>query len=214
MDGLTWSLILRILIAGLFGGLIGLERTFRAKEAGVRTHFIVALGSALFMVISQYAFQGRFDAARVAAQVVSGIGFIGAGVIIFQKNVVRGVTTAAGLWVAAAIGLACGAEMYAVAGAATLLTIICLETMHFAMRNRIERQVSASFSCEDADSLQKVIGDLRSKGAEIESFSLSGGTALLRIRIREKDADRVLSSFRPHFLSFRHFLPNLASSNS
>ena len=197
MDGLTWSLILRILIAGLFGGLIGLERTFRAKEAGVRTHFIVALGSALFMVISQYAFQGRFDAARVAAQVVSGIGFIGAGVIIFQKNVVRGVTTAAGLWVAAAIGLACGAEMYAVAGAATLLTIICLETMHFAMRNRIERQVSASFSCEDADFLQKVIGDLRSKGAEIESFSLSEGTALLRIRIREKDADRVLSSLLP-----------------
>ena len=197
MDGLTWNLILRILIAGLLGGLIGLERTFRAKEAGVRTHFIVALGSALFMVISQYAFQGRFDAARVAAQVVSGIGFIGAGVIIFQKNVVRGVTTAAGLWVAAAIGLACGAEMYAVAGAATLLTIICLETMHFAMRNRIERQVSASFSCEDADSLQKVIGDLRSKGAEIESFSLSEGTALLRIRIREKDADRVLSSLLP-----------------
>ena len=146
---------------------------------------------------SQFAFQGRFDAARVAAQVVSGIGFIGAGVIIFQKNVVRGVTTAAGLWVAAAIGLACGAEMYAVAGAATLLTIICLETMHFAMRNRIERQVSASFSCEDADSLQKVIGDLRSKGAEIESFSLSEGTALLRIRIREKDADRVLSSLLP-----------------
>ena len=197
MDGLTWSLILRILIAGLFGGLIGLERTFRAKEAGVRTHFIVALGSALFMVISQYAFQGRFDAARVAAQVVSGIGFIGAGVIIFQKNVVRGVTTAAGLWVAAAIGLACGAEMYAVAGAATLLTIICLETMHFAMRNRIERQISVSFSCEDADRLQKVIGDLRSKGAEIESFSLSEGTALLRIRIREKDADRVLSSLLP-----------------
>ncbi|MBR6933060.1 MAG: MgtC/SapB family protein, partial [Bacteroidales bacterium] len=135
--------------------------------------------------------------ARVAAQVVSGIGFIGAGVIIFQKNVVRGVTTAAGLWVAAAIGLACGAEMYAVAGAATLLTIICLETMHFAMRNRIERQVSASFSCEDADSLQKVIGDLRSKGAEIESFSLSEGTALLRIRIREKDADRVLAFLLP-----------------
>lgn len=197
MDGLTWNLILRILIAGLLGGLIGLERTFRAKEAGVRTHFVVALGSALFMVISQYAFQGRFDAARVAAQVVSGIGFIGAGVIIFQKNVVRGVTTAAGLWVAAAIGLACGAEMYAVAGSATLLTIICLETMHFAMRNRNERQVSVSFSCEDADSLQKVIGDLRSKGAEIESFSLSEGTALLRIRIREKDADRVLSSLLP-----------------
>ena len=84
---IEWNFILRIFAAGILGGLIGFEREFRAKEAGVRTHFIVALGSALFMIISQYAFSGRFDAARVAAQVVSGIGFIGAGVIIFQKNV-------------------------------------------------------------------------------------------------------------------------------
>ena len=90
---IEWNYILRIFVAGLLGGAIGFEREFRAKEAGVRTHFIVALGSALFMIISQYAFTGQFDHARVAAQVVSGIGFIGAGVIIFQKNVVRGVTT-------------------------------------------------------------------------------------------------------------------------
>ena len=190
---MPWNLILPILIAGLFGGLIGLERTFRAKEAGVRTHFIVALGSALFMIISQYAFQGRFDASRVAAQVVSGIGFIGAGVIIFQKNVVRGVTTAAGLWVTAAIGLACGAEMYAVAGATTLLTIICLETMHFAMRNRVEKQVAVSFSCRSSEHLEEVIAALRSRGAEIEAFSLSGGKATVRIHFREKDNERILS---------------------
>ncbi len=190
---MPWNLILPILIAGLFGGLIGLERTFRAKEAGVRTHFIVALGSALFMIISQYAFQGRFDASRVAAQVVSGIGFIGAGVIIFQKNVVRGVTTAAGLWVTAAIGLACGAEMYAVAGATTLLTIICLEAMHFAMRNRVEKQVAVSFSCGSSEHLEEVIAALRSRGAEIEAFSLSGGKATVRIHFREKDNERILS---------------------
>lgn len=190
---MPWNLILPILIAGLFGGLIGLERTFRAKEAGVRTHFIVALGSALFMIISQYAFQGRFDASRVAAQVVSGIGFIGAGVIIFQKNVVRGVTTAAGLWVTAAIGLACGAEMYAVAGATTLLTIICLEAMHFAMRSRVEKQVAVSFSCGSSEHLEEVIAALRSRGAEIEAFSLSGGKATVRIHFREKDNERILS---------------------
>ncbi len=190
---MPWNLILPILIAGLFGGLIGLERTFRAKEAGVRTHFIVALGSALFMIISQYAFQGRFDASRVAAQVVSGIGFIGAGVIIFQKNVVRGVTTAAGLWVTAAIGLACGAEMYAVAGATTLLTIICLEAMHFAMRSRVEKQVAVSFSCGSSERLEEVIAALRSRGAEIEAFSLSGGKATVRIHFREKDNERILS---------------------
>ena len=131
---IDWELILRLFLSGLMGGVIGFEREFRAKEAGVRTHFIVALGSALFMIISQNAFTGhQFDAARVAAQVVSGIGFIGAGVIIFQKNVVRGVTTAAGLWVAAAIGLSCGAGMYAVAVAATLMTVFCLEMMHFLL---------------------------------------------------------------------------------
>ena len=129
---IDWVLIFRLIAAGLMGGFIGLERELRSKEAGVRTHFIVALGSALFMIISQFAFEGRqHDAARVAAQVVSGIGFIGAGVIIFQKNAVRGVTTAAGLWVAAAIGLACGDGMYSVAIAATVLTVLVLEMMHF-----------------------------------------------------------------------------------
>ena len=134
---IEWNLILRLLIAGLLGGLVGYEREFRAKEAGLRTHFIVALGSALFMIISQYAFEGRqHDAARVAAQVVSGIGFLGAGVIIFQKNVIRGVTTAAGLWMVAAIGLAAGAGMYPVSIAATLMTVICLEAMHFLHLHR------------------------------------------------------------------------------
>jgi putative Mg2+ transporter-C (MgtC) family protein len=128
---IDWNLILRLLLAGVMGGLIGLERELRAKEAGFRTHFIVALGSALFMIISQFAFSGRFDSARVAAQVVSGIGFIGAGVIIFQKNVVRGVTTAAGLWVAAAIGLACGGGMYRLAIAATVLVLAGLEAFNY-----------------------------------------------------------------------------------
>ena len=133
---IEWNFILRLFIAGLLGGLIGLEREIRAKEAGVRTHFLVALGSALFMIISQHAFTGQFDHARVAAQVVTGIGFIGAGVIIYQKNVVRGITTAAGLWVAGAIGLASGAGMYDVAVASMLMTVLCLETMHFVSRNR------------------------------------------------------------------------------
>ena len=135
-----WTLILKIFVAGFLGGIIGFEREARSKEAGLRTHFLVALGSALFMIISQYAFAGRFDASRVAAQVVSGIGFIGAGVIIFQKNVVRGVTTAAGLWVAAAIGLACGAGMYDIAVAATILTLACLETTHLVTRSLHRKQ--------------------------------------------------------------------------
>ena len=150
---IEWNLILRLFVAGLLGGLIGLEREFRAKEAGVRTHFIVALGSSLFMIISQFAFTGQFDHARVAAQVVSGIGFIGAGVIIFQKNVVRGITTAAGLWVAAAIGLACGSGMYDISIAATLMTILCLETMHFITRKIGEKIFSVSITETDPEVL-------------------------------------------------------------
>ncbi|MCR5560594.1 MAG: MgtC/SapB family protein [Bacteroidales bacterium] len=192
-----WNFILRIFVAGILGGLIGLEREFRSKEAGVRTHFIVALGSALFMLISQYAFSGRFDAARVAAQVVSGIGFIGAGVIIFQKNVVRGVTTAAGLWVAAAIGLACGAEMYSVAIAAMLMTILVLETMHVIARNYGEKDLSITLSPISNDELIGIMKALQEKGAETVSFTLEGGVASIKMRVKQKDyaamIDKVLS---------------------
>ncbi len=137
--------ILRILCAAVLGGLIGLEREYRAKEAGFRTHFLVALGSALFMVISAHGFGDvmstdnpniRLDVSRIAAQVVSGIGFIGAGTIIFHKseNVVRGLTTAAGVWVVAAIGLACGAGMYVVAVASTVMVLLGLEAFNYFLR--------------------------------------------------------------------------------
>ena len=129
--------ILRIFIAALLGGAIGLEREYRDKAAGFRTHFLVALGSALFMFVSAYGFEGalttdahRWDVSRVASQVVSGIGFIGAGTIIFQKNAVRGLTTAAGVWVTAAIGLACGGGMYILAATATALVLLGLEAFN------------------------------------------------------------------------------------
>ena len=194
---IDWTFIMRIFVAGLLGGVIGFEREFRAKEAGVRTHFIVALGSALFMIISQYAFSGRFDAARVAAQVVSGIGFIGAGVIIFQKNVVRGITTAAGLWVAAAIGLACGAAMYSVAIAATLMTVLVLETMHFITRIYGEKELRVSLSPIGNEELKTIVDTLKNKGAYIESVSLADGEGVFEIKIKQKDyattVDTVLS---------------------
>lgn len=191
---MTWDFILRIFVAGLLGGLIGFEREFRAKEAGVRTHFIVALGSALFMIISQYAFKGQFDHARVAAQVVSGIGFIGAGVIIFQKNAVRGVTTAAGLWVAAAIGLACGSAMYPVAAAATLMTILVLETMHFITRKYGEKTLSVSLFPVDNEGLLKYIDAFENAGIEVDSFTVSDGKASLQIRFKTKDYTQIIKS--------------------
>ena len=135
---MTTEFILRIFIAGLLGGAIGLEREYRAKEAGFRTHFLVGLGSGLFMILSAHGFSDivlteatRYDVSRIASQVVSGIGFIGAGCIIFQEHAVRGLTTAAGLWVTAAIGMSAGAGMHAVAVAATIMVIVCLELMDF-----------------------------------------------------------------------------------
>ena len=193
---IDWNLIIRLLMAGLMGGLIGLEREVRAKEAGLRTHFIVALGSALFMIISQYAFEGRqHDAARVAAQVVSGIGFIGAGVIIFQKNVVRGVTTAAGLWVAAAIGLACGAGMYVVAGAATIMTALCLEAMHFFHRYIAEKVVEVTLSSTGGADQLAVLERLKEENLKLESYSVSEGKIHLSLRMRQKDYMETLRKF-------------------
>ena len=168
----TGELILRLVLAGLLGGIIGFEREARAKGAGIRTHFLVALASALFMLISQYGFDGsdRYDAARIAAQVVSGIGFIGAGIIIFQKNSVRGLTTAAGLWVTSAIGLGVASGMYLLAGITTALVLLCLETMHFYTVKGGEREVSVTLSSAD----EKCLTDtMRSFGDKIEKFTLT-----------------------------------------
>ena len=184
---IDWDLIFRLLLAGLMGGFIGFEREFRAKEAGIRTHFIVALGAALFMIISQYAFTGRFDASRVAAQVVSGIGFIGAGVIIFQKNAVRGVTTAAGLWVAAAIGLACGAGMYDVAGAAALMTVICLELMHFFHLRYGEKVVDLTLKSQGNQDLLAVLDVLKAEKINVETYSVFGSKVHLTVRLQQRN---------------------------
>ena len=132
--------LLRLFCAALLGGLIGLEREYRSKEAGFRTHFLVAMGSALFMIVSAYGFGDamyhdlqRWDVSRIAAQVVSGIGFIGAGTIIFRKteNIVSGLTTAAGVWVTAAIGLACGVGMYVISIGSTLMVLAGLEAFNY-----------------------------------------------------------------------------------
>ena len=134
---MEWNFIWRLCVAGLCGTIIGLDREYRVKDAGFRTHFLVALGSALMMIVSQFGFEEwltthdgiRFDPGRIAAQVVSGIGFIGAGTIILHRQLVRGLTTAASLWATAGIGLAAGAHMYVLAGAATLLTLFGLEAL-------------------------------------------------------------------------------------
>jgi uncharacterized membrane protein YhiD involved in acid resistance len=131
------EIILRLLLAGLLGGLVGLERDLRDYPAGLRTMALVTLGAALFMEVSRLT----GDEDRIAAQVVTGIGFIGAGVIFRQGLDVKGVTTAATIWAMAAVGLAIGRELYIVAIVATLVILVALEARSFTKRGGFEARI-------------------------------------------------------------------------
>ena len=128
LEQFGWALDL--ILAAILGFFIGLERKFRDKEAGIRTHTIVAFGASLMMVISKHAFDTEADSARVAAQIVAGIGFLGAGIIVYKKNVVHGLTTAAGVWTAAGVGMACGGGLWLIALLATCLLIFIQILLH------------------------------------------------------------------------------------
>ena len=136
-----WEVALRLAVAAALTGAVGLERELRERAAGLRTHMLVGVGSALFTIISAYAWgdfifdrtQGTaFDPTRIAAQIVTGIGFLGAGVIIRQGLSIRGVTTAAGLWVAAAIGMAVGAGYWGAALIGTGVVLVGLGPLRMA----------------------------------------------------------------------------------
>lgn len=165
---MTTELLLRIALAGLLGALIGVERQLRAKEAGLRTHILVCIGSAMFMLVSKYGFadllvQGHniaLDPSRISAQVVSGIGFLGAGTIMLNKQFVRGLTTAAGLWVTAAIGLIIGSGMYAIGIYGTLMTLLVLEGVRQLSRRLMGQRYIIMLSLTPA-SIDGVMAALR-----------------------------------------------------
>lgn len=141
-DLVQFEYIFRVLLAGLCGMIVGMERKNRSKEAGVRTHFVVASGAALMMVISKYAFfdmiqsgiygnvDVRLDPSRVASTIASGIGFLGAGMIFVHKNTIIGLTTAAGIWATSGIGMAIGAGMYLLGISSTLIILIAQIILH------------------------------------------------------------------------------------
>jgi len=173
MDASYTDIAIRLSLALILGGAIGIEREYRAKEAGFRTHFLVALGSALFCVVSQYGFGIDLkDSSRVAAQVVSGIGFLGAGTIIFQKNVVRGLTTAAGLWVTAAIGLACGTGMYVAAALTTAMVLLGLEVLNLLIPQLGNTTMELTFSAPSRESVKKLLKQIKQDGMEVHSYEL------------------------------------------
>lgn len=135
--------MLRIFLAAMLGLLIGMERSRRQKEAGIRTHVIVAIGAALVMVVSKYGFVDLIsagvdaDPTRIASNIVTGIGFLGAGVIFVKDASIRGLTTAAGLWATAAVGMAMGAGMYAIGFFVAVLIIVLQFLLHSTI-NRME----------------------------------------------------------------------------
>lgn len=175
-----WDFALRLFVAGAMGVLIGLEREYRAKEAGYRTHFLVALGSALMMIVSQYGFMEvlktdliRLDPSRIAAQVVSGIGFIGAGTIILQKQIVRGLTTAAGIWATSGIGLAVGAGMYAVGISATLLVLLGLEALSYFFKSIGLRNMMIDFFTDDKEVIKRVSKKFNTRNYVVVSYEMT-----------------------------------------
>ena len=152
MESISMELIyiLRIVIAGICGTVVGLERKNRSKEAGIRTHFVVACGAAIIMVISKYAFfdvigeefasEVRLDPSRVASTIASGIGFLGAGMIFVHKGSITGLTTAAGIWATSGIGMAIGAGMYVLGIGATIVILCAQLLLHLDFhRNRNAR---------------------------------------------------------------------------
>ena len=181
IDNVMYEYLLRLLIAGLLGAAVGLEREYRAKEAGYRTHFLVCLGSALMMIVSKYGFYDvitsdgavHLDPSRIAAQVVTGIGFIGAGTIIFQKQIVRGLTTAAGIWATAGVGLAVGAGMYFMSIACTVLVLIGLEVFRRIFKGIGVRSVLIEFTVGDKATLDKLADYFSTDNYRVISYEMS-----------------------------------------
>lgn len=197
---LEW--VLRLFVAAICGGAVGYERKVRLKTAGIRTHMLVAVGAALFMIISKYGFFDltshttdiSLDPSRVASQVVTGIGFIGAGAIMTRNHKIDGLTTAAGLWATAAIGLAIGADMYVIGIAGTLCILITqtivrrIKTLkRYPNRTMICLQVTFTGKLNDMDALPKrlqIIGSsnvrMRILAYKPDSFSLEMQIRLIR----------------------------------
>jgi putative Mg2+ transporter-C (MgtC) family protein len=175
----------RLSLAAALGGAIGFERELRDREAGLRTHLLVCLGSALFTIVSAYGFREfltsgdqviRADPTRIAAQIVTGIGFLGAGAIIRQGISVRGLTTAATLWVSAAIGIAAGAGYYSGAVLGTVVTIVALWPLRLAAYRVFERlrpeERSIVVELRQGTKATELIEALEREQARIEHFQL------------------------------------------
>ena len=170
---MDFDFALRIFIAGMLGGAIGLEREYRAKEAGFRTHFLVS-----------------------------------SGIIIFQKQVVHGLTTAAGLWVTSAIGLTCGSGMYVLATSATVMVLICLEALHLILRKIGTRHIVLTISAPTRNDIKAVLHDMKAKNINIVSYEMQEKAvgegkhllvATIALKLKKKVYDNYLLQFMEEY---------------
>jgi putative Mg2+ transporter-C (MgtC) family protein len=184
---LHWShVLLRLGVAAALGGAIGLERELRDREAGLRTHMLVSMGAALFTIVSAYGFHEflvsggnlvRTDPTRIAAQIVSGVGFLGAGAIIRQGFSIRGLTTAATLWVVAAIGMAAGAGYYSAATITTVVALVSLGPLRIAaykiVRLRRGEVGQVLIQLPSGESPAGIVDAVERSGGHIESMEVT-----------------------------------------
>ena len=198
------EILIRLTLASLFGALIGLERERKHWSAGLRTHMMVCVGSCLIMIVSAFGFSdilGKehvvLDPSRIAAQVVSGIGFIGAGTILFVKQgTIRGLTTAAGLWTVAAIGLATGSGLYFAAGATTTIALIILwglqplEQLYLKKFRDMTLRIVTDSTIDNTEFLKTL---LNKENLKVQSFNLEKekDSFIYQIKIDNVDTTKI-----------------------
>lgn len=195
LDAEQLQMAMRLVLSCFLGAIVGLERESGERPAGFRTHTLVCMGSCLFMLVSIYGFDGLGtvrDPARIAAQVVSGVGFLGAGTILHEGVNVKGLTTAASIWMVAAIGLATGVGLYTLAIIATFLMLATLivfgkwgEIIHLNRQNeRYEIKISAK---DDPGNIDKIMNHLNIRGVKIKSLNvvrdMYNSTVTLNVRL-------------------------------
>ena len=188
-NSIQFEMVIRLILAAVLGGIVGMERGSGDRPAGFRTHILVCAGSALIMLVSMYGFEGfdkvpfeypkNRDSARIAAQVVSGIGFLGAGTILHEGITVRGLTTAASLWMISAIGLATGAGMYFVSVAATIITFLTLTAFH-----SVEKRFAVANSKSDKKYIRVTASNTQGLVAEVATFLSQSGIKVKTINVQ------------------------------
>lgn len=200
---LNWyEIVLRLLLAAIFGALIGLERERKHWAAGLRTHMMVCVGACLIMIVSAFGFSDilgtphvDLDPSRIAAQVVSGIGFIGAGAILFSKQeTIRGITTASGIWTVAAIGLATGSGLYFAACITTLIALIILwalqplEYFYFKKYEQKSLRIITNSTIKDTSFINDILKD---ETLKIETFTCEKNEQELIYHFRGNDINAI-----------------------